>query len=151
MNVLTCMKNEFIFRVTIHIQNQMNCEKGAVWLNACFVVAVWCSTFLLVYWFLCDKETVIGNISNQGYVGEGIMPMAYVLLTTESGAMSSVLESLKGMDFVKETYMVYGVYDILAVVKAETMDKLREIVTWNLRSLDNVRSTLTMIVVEDEE
>jgi DNA-binding Lrp family transcriptional regulator len=77
------------------------------------------------------------------------MPMAYVLITTETGAVDSVLESLRKMDFVKETYMVYGVYDIIATVKAETMDKLREIVTWSLRSLDQVRSTLTMIVIED--
>ena len=77
------------------------------------------------------------------------MPMAYVLITTESGAVDSVLASLKKMDSVKETYMVYGVYDIVASVKADTMDKLKEIVTWNLRSLDHVRSTLTMIVVED--
>ena len=77
------------------------------------------------------------------------MPMAYVLITTETGAMESVSESLKKIDYVKETYMVYGVYDIIATVKAETMDKLKEIVTWNLRSLDRVRSTLTMIVVEE--
>ncbi|MCZ2809157.1 MAG: Lrp/AsnC ligand binding domain-containing protein [Candidatus Bathyarchaeota archaeon] len=77
------------------------------------------------------------------------MPMAYVLITTETGAMESVRESLKKMDYVTETYMVYGVYDIIATVKAETMDKLKEIVTWNLRSLDKVRSTLTMIVVEE--
>jgi DNA-binding Lrp family transcriptional regulator len=77
------------------------------------------------------------------------MPMAYVLITTESGAVESVLATLKKMDSVKETHMVYGVYDIIATVKAETMDKLKEIVTWNLRSLDKVRSTLTMIVVED--
>jgi DNA-binding Lrp family transcriptional regulator len=77
------------------------------------------------------------------------MPMAYVLITTESGAVNSVLATLKKMDSVEETYMVYGVYDIIATVKAETMDKLKEIVTWNLRSLDKVRSTLTMIVVED--
>ena len=77
------------------------------------------------------------------------MPMAYVLITTETGAMESVRESLKKIDYVKETYMVYGVYDIIATVKAETMDKLKEIVTWNLRSLDRVRSTLTMIVVEE--
>jgi DNA-binding Lrp family transcriptional regulator len=76
--------------------------------------------------------------------------MAYVLLTTESGAVNSVLESLKKMEFVTETYMVYGVYDIVATVKADTMDKLREIVTWNLRSLNKVRSTLTMIVIEEE-
>jgi DNA-binding Lrp family transcriptional regulator len=80
---------------------------------------------------------------------KNIMPMAYVLITTESGAVKNVLNALKKMDYVKETYMVYGVYDILAVVKAETMDELREMVTWNLRSLDKVRSTLTMIVVED--
>jgi DNA-binding Lrp family transcriptional regulator len=77
------------------------------------------------------------------------MPMAYVLVTTETAAVDSVLESLKKMDFVKETFKVYGVYDIIATVEAETMDKLREIVTWNLRSLDKVRSTLTMIVVEE--
>ena len=77
------------------------------------------------------------------------MPMAYVLITTETGAMESVRESLKKMEYVKETYMVYGVYDIIATVKAETMDKLKEIVTWNLRNLDKVRSTLTMIVIEE--
>jgi DNA-binding Lrp family transcriptional regulator len=77
------------------------------------------------------------------------MPMAYVLITTETGSVKTVLDALKDMDSVTETYKIYGVYDLLAVVKAETMDKLREIVTWNLRSLDSVRSTLTMIVVED--
>ena len=79
------------------------------------------------------------------------MPMAYVLITTETGAVDIVLESLKKMESVKETYMVYGVYDIIATVKADTMDKLKEIVTWNLRSLEKVRSTLTMIVVEDRK
>ena len=79
------------------------------------------------------------------------MPMAYVLITTETGAVDSVIASLKKMDSVKETYMVYGVYDVIAMVKADTMDKLKEIVTWNLRSLDKVRSTLTMIAVEEEK
>ena len=77
--------------------------------------------------------------------------MAYVLLTTETGAVEYVLNDLKKMDSVKETYMVYGVYDIVAAVKAETMEKLKEIVTWNLRSLDKVRSTLTMIVVNEKK
>jgi DNA-binding Lrp family transcriptional regulator len=77
------------------------------------------------------------------------MPMAYVLITTETGAVKSVLESLKKIEAVDETYMVYGVYDIVATVKAENMDELKEIVTWNLRSLDRVTSTLTMIVVEE--
>jgi DNA-binding Lrp family transcriptional regulator len=77
------------------------------------------------------------------------MPMAYVLITTETGAVKNVLKALKKIDAVQETHMVYGVYDIIATVKAETMDKLKQIVTWDLRSLDRVRSTLTMIVVQE--
>ena len=78
------------------------------------------------------------------------MPMAYVLLTTETGAMDSVLESLKKIDAVKETFRVYGVYDIIATIKTEKMAKLKKLVTEDLRSLDNVVSTLTMIVVEEK-
>jgi len=35
--------------------------------------------------------------------------------------------------------MVYGVYDVVAKVEANTMDKLKEIVTWHVRRLDKVR------------
>lgn len=41
----------------------------------------------------------------------------------------------------------YGVYDIIAKVEAEDMDKLKETITWRMRRLDKVRSTLTMIVI----
>jgi DNA-binding Lrp family transcriptional regulator len=76
------------------------------------------------------------------------MPMAFVLINTEIGSESVVLEALKKIDAVEEAYMVYGVYDVVAKVKADTMDKLKEIVTWRVRRLDKVRSTLTMIVIE---
>jgi DNA-binding Lrp family transcriptional regulator len=77
------------------------------------------------------------------------MPIGYVLINTEAGHMESVLETLKKIDAVEEAYMVYGVYDVVAKVKADTMDKLKEIVTWHVRRLDKVRSTLTMIVIEE--
>ena len=79
------------------------------------------------------------------------MSVAYVLITVETGAIDSVIESLKKIGSVKEAYKVYGVYDVIAKVEAETMNKLDEIVAWNLRSLEKVRSTLTMIVVEETE
>jgi DNA-binding Lrp family transcriptional regulator len=50
---------------------------------------------------------------------------------------------------VEEAFAVYGVYDIIARVKSDTMDRLKETVTWKVRRLDKVRSTLTMIVVEE--
>ncbi|KPV62182.1 MAG: putative HTH-type transcriptional regulator [Candidatus Bathyarchaeota archaeon BA2] len=77
------------------------------------------------------------------------MPLAFVLINTEIGSESDVLKSLRKIDAVEEAYMVYGVYDIVAKVRAETMDKLKEIVTWHVRRLDKVRSTLTMIVIEE--
>lgn len=75
------------------------------------------------------------------------MPIAFVLINTEIGAEDEVAKTLKGISNVKEAYTVYGVYDIVAKVEAESMDKLKEIVTWNIRRLDKVRSTLTMIVM----
>jgi len=77
------------------------------------------------------------------------MPLAFVLINTEIGSESEVLASLKKIDAVEEAHMVYGVYDVVAKVRADTMDKLKEIVTWHVRRLDKVRSTLTMIVIEE--
>ncbi|MDH5419826.1 MAG: Lrp/AsnC ligand binding domain-containing protein [Candidatus Bathyarchaeota archaeon] len=74
------------------------------------------------------------------------MPLAFVLINTEIGSESGILEALKNIDAVEEAYMVYGVYDVVAKVRADTMDKLKEIVTWHVRRLDKVRSTLTMMV-----
>ncbi|HIE14995.1 TPA: Lrp/AsnC family transcriptional regulator [Candidatus Bathyarchaeota archaeon] len=76
------------------------------------------------------------------------MPIAFVLINTEIGSEGEVLKSLRNIPGVEEAYSVYGVYDIIAKVKAESMDKLKDIVTWRIRRLEKVRSTLTMIVIE---
>lgn len=72
-----------------------------------------------------------------------------MLINTEIGSEAEVLKTLKGVEGVAEAYAVYGVYDVVAKIGADTMDKLKEIVTWHVRRLDKVRSTLTMIVVEE--
>lgn len=78
------------------------------------------------------------------------MATAFVLINTEIGTESEVLEALKKIDAVKEAYTTYGVYDVVAKVSADTMENLKEIVTWNVRRLNKVRSTLTMIVIEGQ-
>ena len=75
------------------------------------------------------------------------MTTAFVLINVETGADIEVLEALKKISNVKEAYQVYGVYDIIARAEAETMEKLKEIVTYQIRRLDKVRSSLTMIVM----
>jgi len=44
----------------------------------------------------------------------------------------------------------FGAYDIIAKVQAESADKLREAVTWKIRKMDKIRSTLTLTVVEGQ-
>lgn len=77
------------------------------------------------------------------------MPSAFVLINAEIGSEEEVLKELNKVEGVREAYIVYGVYDIVAKISADTMDKLKDIVTWNVRRLNKVRSTLTMIVVEE--
>jgi len=74
--------------------------------------------------------------------------MAFVFMNIDAGGEQEVLKALRSIENVKEAYLVYGVYDLVAKIEAETMDKLKELVTWKVRRLDKVRSTLTTIVTE---
>ncbi len=76
------------------------------------------------------------------------MPMAFVLINTEMGSETEVLAALRKIANVKEAYIVYGVYDIVAKVEGESMEKLKDVITWNIRRLNKVRSTLTMMATE---
>jgi DNA-binding Lrp family transcriptional regulator len=75
------------------------------------------------------------------------MASAYLLLNVETGTEEEVIEKLRGLPEVKEAWMVYGVYDIIVRVETEAMEELKNIVSWTIRRLDRVRSTMTMIVV----
>jgi len=62
------------------------------------------------------------------------MPTAFVLINTEIGAEEEILNELNKVPNVKEAYVVYGLYDIVAKVEAETMNKLKEVISWRIAS-----------------
>ncbi len=76
------------------------------------------------------------------------MSTAFLLINANIGSESEVLGALRKIDAVEEAYIVYGAYDVVVKVKANTVDRLKEIITWRVRRLDKVRSTTTMLVVE---
>ena len=76
------------------------------------------------------------------------MALAFVMITAEIGKEGEVLNELKKIEHVKEACLTYGVYDIVAKVEAETWEKLEEAITSKVRTVNSVRSTLTMMVVE---
>lgn len=78
------------------------------------------------------------------------MPTAYVLINCDLGSEDDIIRELKKMPEAVEVSGVYGVYDIIAKVSSNNMEKLRETITWHVRKIDKVRSTLTMIVIEGQ-
>jgi DNA-binding Lrp family transcriptional regulator len=77
------------------------------------------------------------------------MPRAFVLINVESGSEDEVLNELKTLEGVEEAYFSYGVYDLITKIRADSMDKLKEVVTRKIRTLSKVRSTLTLIMMEE--
>ncbi len=77
------------------------------------------------------------------------MPRAFVLINVESGSEDEVLKELKVIEGVEESFFSYGVYDIITKIRADTMEKLKEMVTRRIRTLNRVRSTLTLIMMEE--
>ena len=77
------------------------------------------------------------------------MPKAFVLINVESGFEDEVINKLRKIEGVEEAFFSYGVYDIITKVKAESMDQLKDMVTRHLRTLPKVRSTLTLIIMDD--
>jgi DNA-binding Lrp family transcriptional regulator len=78
------------------------------------------------------------------------MPTAYVLINCDLGSEEEIIREIKKLQEAVEVSGVYGVYDIIAKIRSDSMDKLRETITWHVRRIDKVRSTLTMIVIEGQ-
>ncbi len=79
------------------------------------------------------------------------MPKAYVLINCDIGAEETIMSQLKEVDIVKEVHGVFGAYDIVILVEANTVESLRDIITWKIRKIEKIRTTLTMMVIEVQE
>ncbi len=75
------------------------------------------------------------------------MATAFVLINAKIGAEAEVLGDLRPIPEVREAHLVYGVYDIIAIVETSTLQELKDTISFKIRHLDKVHSTLTMIVV----
>ena len=86
----------------------------------------------------------------------GDVPTAYVLLNSDLGSDQSIIDEVKkilnaesGIKF--EIQGVYGVYDIVLKITADNADVLRSLITNKIRKISKVQSTLTMMVIQEQE
>ena len=84
------------------------------------------------------------------------MPTAYVLINSDLGTDESIISKIKEIlndekDVEFTTQGVYGIYDIVLKISSDNTDILRNIITYKIRKINKVQSTLTMMVVEQQE
>jgi len=84
------------------------------------------------------------------------VPTAYVLINSDLGTdeliitkIKEILSAEKNVEFT--TQGVYGIYDIVLKISSDNTDILRNIITYKIRKINNVQSTLSMMVVEEQE
>ena len=84
------------------------------------------------------------------------MPTAYVLINSDLGTDESIISKIKEIlkdekDIEFTPQGVYGIYDIVLKISSDNTDILRNIITYKIRKINKVQSTLTMMVVEQQE
>ncbi len=77
------------------------------------------------------------------------MATAYVLISCDLGVEEQISEDLRHLSDVKEVHGTFGAYDILAKVESANVKTLRETIMWKIRKIGRVRSTLTLMGIEE--
>ena len=72
------------------------------------------------------------------------------MINCNIGSEEYVMSQLKEIDLVKEVHGTFGAYDIVVLVKADTVESLRDAITWKIRKIEKIRSTLTMMVIKEQ-
>jgi len=75
---------------------------------------------------------------------------AYILINCELGSEELIIQQLKNIDDISEVSGTFGAYDILAKIESPTVETLREIITWKIRKIAQIRSTLTLMGIEGQ-
>ena len=85
-----------------------------------------------------------------------VVSIAYVLINSDLGTDESIIKKLKDIlsaekDVKFEIQGVYGIYDIILKLTSSNTERLRSIITFKIRKIPQVQSTLTMTVIEEQE
>ena len=78
------------------------------------------------------------------------MNKAFVLINFELGSEEHVISELKTFSDVKNVRGTFGAYDIIVEISSESIDKIRETITWKIRKIEKIRSTLTLTKIEGQ-
>lgn len=72
---------------------------------------------------------------------------AYVLIETAVGKTRDVLMELRSVNGVREADAVTGEYDVVAVVEAESLNAIGDLVTGSIHTIGGIQRTTTYLSV----
>jgi DNA-binding Lrp family transcriptional regulator len=75
------------------------------------------------------------------------MTKAYVLIETAVGRNREVIVSLRKLKGVSSVDLVTGPYDLIAIVEAETLSEVGDIVTAKIHPIMGISRTVTCLVI----
>lgn len=76
------------------------------------------------------------------------MVEAFVFINTEIGAEDEVMETLIKLPEVKEAMIVYGPYDVVVRISADTAENLRKLISEKIRRMPKIKSTTTLVIAK---
>ena len=79
------------------------------------------------------------------------MVTAYVLISCDLGFDAEIIHEINQLEGVKEVHGIFGAYDIIVMLESANVENLKDIITWKIRKLNTIRSTLTLMVTEGQE
>ena len=79
------------------------------------------------------------------------MPLAFILVNCELGSEESVIEKLKQIQQIKEVAGTFGSYDILAKIESPATEELKNVITKDIRKINQVTGTLTLMGIENQQ
>ncbi len=78
------------------------------------------------------------------------MHIGYVLLNCDLGAEEYIVEELRQIPEIKNAYLTFGAYDVIAEIQANSQEDFEKTVSSKIRKLARVVSTMTLNVVNPE-
>lgn len=73
------------------------------------------------------------------------MVTSIILINAQRTRINDVAEQLADIDSISEVYSVSGKYDLVAMVRVKSNDELSDLVTNQLKTVDGITHTETML------
>ncbi len=76
------------------------------------------------------------------------MERAYVLIETQVGKARDIIEAIRMVAGVMSVDLVTGPYDVIAVVEAETLNEIGDLITGKVHPVSGISRTVTCLALK---